>query len=310
MSNGTMHPGEIAFGDELVRRLVDSQFPQWSRLPLERIESSGTVNVLYRLGDHLVARLPRVFEGGTTWAGRGVERDLEWLPRLAPLLPVRIPRLAAKGEPDEGYPGSWGVYDWLPGELPEVGRLADSNSLARQLAAFVLALRAVELRPGPDSARGSSLGRFDAPVRAALPALGAEIDAAAVLAAWERALAAAPWEGAPVWVHGDLMPANLLLEGTALTAVLDWGGAGLGDPAIDLQPAWNLLPSPARCVFRDELEVDDASWERGRGWALWTGIVALPYYGETNPELAANAAFRIREVLAWPKGRGAGWPSR
>jgi len=298
MSNATMHPGEIAFGDDLVRRLVDTQFPRWAGLPLERIESAGTVNVLYRLGDELVVRLPRVFEGGTTWAGRGVDRDLEWLPRLAPLLPVRIPRPVAKGEPDEAYPAAWGVYDWLPGELPDVERLIDAESLARQLAAFVLALRPFEPGGAPESARGSSLERWDAPVRAALPKLTGEIDTAAALGAWERALAAPAWDGAKVWVHGDLMPANLLLEGTELTGVLDWGGAGLGDPAIDLQPAWNLLPGPARQVFRDELEVDDASWERGRGWALWTGIVALPYYRESNPELAANAAFRIRQALA------------
>ena len=298
MSGGTMHPGEAAFGDDLVRRLLDSQFPRWASLPLERIDSSGTVNVLYRLGDGLVVRLPRVFDDGTTWAGRGVDRDREWLPRLAPLLPVRVPRLVEKGQPDEGYPAAWGVYEWLPGELPEVERLADAESLARALAAFVLALRAVELGGGPESARGSSLERWDAPVRAALPELAGEIDAVAALEAWERALAAPAWDGAHVWVHGDLMPANLLLEGAELTGVLDWGGAGLGDPAIDLQPAWNLLSGPARQVFREELEVDDASWERGRGWALWTGIVALPYYRESNRGLAGNAAFRIRQVLA------------
>jgi aminoglycoside phosphotransferase (APT) family kinase protein len=93
------------------------------------------------------------------------------------------------------------------------------------------------------------------------------------------------------------MPANLLVQGATLTGVLDWGGAGLGDPAIDLQPAWNLFSGRSREVFRDELEVDDASWERGRGWALWTGFVALPYYRETNPEFAENAAFRIGQVL-------------
>jgi aminoglycoside phosphotransferase (APT) family kinase protein len=298
MSGGAMHPGEIAFGDGLVRRLLDSQFPRWASLPLERIDSSGTVNVLYRLGDGLVVRLPRVFDDGTTWAGRGVDRDREWLPRLAPLLPVRIPRLVSRGEPDEGYPAAWGVYEWLPGELPEVERLADAESLARALAAFVLALRAVEPGGAPESARGSSLERWDAPVRAALPELAGEVDAVAALEAWERALAAPAWDGARVWVHGDLMPANLLLQGAELTGVLDWGGAGLGDPAIDLQPAWNLLSGPARQVFREALEVDDASWERGRGWALWTGIVALPYYRESNPGLAANAAFRISQVLA------------
>jgi aminoglycoside phosphotransferase (APT) family kinase protein len=294
---GSMHPGEVALRDDVVRRLVDAQFPQWAGLPIERIASSGTVNVLYRLGDELVVRLPRVFEGGTTWSTGAFDRDREWLPRLAPLLPVAVPEALAKGRPANGYPSEWGVYSWLPGEHPDPERIAETESLARRLAGFIRALRSVELGGGPESGRGSSLNRWDEPTRAALRELEGSIDTAAALAAWEAALAAPAWDGAPVWVHGDLMPANLLLRGGELTGVLDWGGAGLGDPAIDLQPAWNLLSGRSRPVFRDELEVDDASWERGRGWALWTGIVALPYYRETNPELAQNAAFRIGQVL-------------
>lgn len=292
-----MHPDEVAFGDDLARRLVDSQFPQWSELPLERIGASGTVNVLYRLGEELVVRLPRVFEGGKTWAGRGVDRDLEWLPRLAPSLPVAIPQVVAKGVPADGYPADWAVYSWLEGEVPDVQRLADAEALARQLAAFVQALRAIDAAGASEAARGSSLERWDSPTRAALAELRDEIDTEAATSAWEAALAAPAWTGAPVWVHGDLMPGNLLVQGSRLTGVLDWGGAGLADPAVDLQPAWNLLPAGARRIFREELEVDDASWERGRGWSLWTGVVALPYYRKTNPELAADAAFRIRQLL-------------
>jgi aminoglycoside phosphotransferase (APT) family kinase protein len=295
--NDVMHPGEVTFGDDIVRRLVDSQFPQWSELPLERIRSPGTVNVLYRLGDELVVRLPRLREAGNGWSVGAFDRDREWLPKLAPLLPVAVPQPVAKGEPANGYPSEWGVYAWLPGAHPDPERLAEPESLARQLARFTRALRAIETGGGPESGRGSSLERWDEPTRVALRELEGSIDTAAALAAWERALAAPPWNGAPVWVHGDLMPANLLLQGATLTGVLDWGGAGLGDPAIDLQPAWNLFSGRSRAVFRDELEVDDASWERGRGWALWTGIVALPYYRETNPELAENAAFRIGQVL-------------
>jgi aminoglycoside phosphotransferase (APT) family kinase protein len=293
-----VHPGEIEVGDDLVRRLVDEQFPQWSRLPLERVEASGTVNVLFRLGDELVLRLPRLRKGGNDWASGTFDLDGEWLPRLAPLLPVAVPELLATGTPAEGYPSAWGVYAWLPGEHPDPEALAEPETLAGQLAELVLALRAADVARAPESGRGSSLERFDEATRGALCKLDATLDTAAALRGWERALAAEPWTGPPVWVHGDLMPANLLLHGSRLAAVLDWGGAGLGDPAIDLQPAWNLLSGRAREVFREQLDVDDASWERGRGWALWTGIVALPYYRETNPELAANASFRIAQALA------------
>jgi aminoglycoside phosphotransferase (APT) family kinase protein len=250
-----------------------------------------------RLGDDFAVRLPRLREGGSVWSAGAFDRDREWLPKLAPLLPVAVPEPLAKSQPADGYPSEWAVYAWLPGAHPDPERLAEPESLARQLARFIRALRTVEAGGGPVSGRGSSLERWDEPTRAALRELEGSIDTAAALAAWKRALAAPPWNGAPVWVHGDLMPANLLVQGATLTGVLDWGGAGLGDPAIDLQPAWNLFSGRSREVFRDELEVDDASWERGRGWALWTGFVALPYYRETNPEFAENAAFRIGQVL-------------
>ncbi len=293
-----MHPEEVAIDDRVIASLVEDQFPQWSGLSLSRIGSSGTVNVLYRLGDELVVRLPRVFGDGSTWAAGAYERDSRWLPQLARLLPVAVPEPLAQGRPTKEYPSDWGVYSWLPGENPEVDRLTDPERLARELAGFVRALHAVELEDGPEAGRGSSLARFDEATRAALAGLEGELDTRAALAAWERTLEVPEWTGPPVWVHGDLMPGNLLVQGAALTGVIDWGGAGLGDPAVDVPPAWNLFSGRAAEIFRDELGVDDETWERGRGWALWTGLVALPYYRETNPELAANARFRVKRVLA------------
>jgi len=294
-----MHLGEVELDDAVVRRLVDTQFPEWASLPLERVTSSGTVNVLYRLGRELVLRLPRVrADGVSDWASGTFERDVEWLPRLAEVLPVALPEPVAKGRPGDDYPAEWSVYAWLPGEHPDVERLEDPQGLARQLAAVIGALRRFDRAGAPASRRAYALEHYDEATRAALALLERELDSAAALVAWERALSTSPWQGPPVWVHGDLMPANLLLDGGRLVAVLDWEAAGLADPAVDLQPAWNLLPTEGRSVLREELEVDDDTWERGRGWALWTGIVALPYYVETNPELATNARFRIEQVLA------------
>jgi aminoglycoside phosphotransferase (APT) family kinase protein len=231
------------------------------------------------------------------WAAGAFERDVEWLPRLAEVLPIAVPRPVAKGRPGDDYPSEWSVYAWIPGEHPDVQRLEDPDGLARQLAAVIKALRGFDPGGAPASKRAFSLEHYDEATRAALALLEAELDSAAVLEAWERALASPPWQAPPVWVHGDLMPANLLLDGRRLVAVLDWEVAGLADPAVDLQPAWNLLPVESREVLREQLEVDDDTWERGRGWALWTGVVALPYYVETNPELAANARFRIEQIL-------------
>jgi aminoglycoside phosphotransferase (APT) family kinase protein len=292
LADRRMHADEVHTDVRLVRRLLSGQFPQWTDLPLERVPSAGTVNALYRLGDELVVRLPR-----TEWGIGAVDRDLRWLPELARLLPVAVPVPLAKGRPAEGYPWEWGVYPWLEGENPTVDGVADPDSLAKEMAGFVEALHRVDIAGGPPAARGASLARWDDPTRAALAALEGIIDTDTATAAWDAALRTPPWSGPPVWVHGDLMPGNLLVQGGTLNAVIDWGGLGMGDPACDLMVAWNLLPAGARDVFRAELGVDDATWARGRGWALWTGLVALPYYKETNPVLADNARYRIREVL-------------
>jgi aminoglycoside phosphotransferase (APT) family kinase protein len=293
-----MHPGEVAIGDDVVRQLVAEQFPQWAALSLRRVGAAGTDNVLYRLGDDLVVRLPRLRAHGHDAEGRAFDRDLHWLPRLAPLLPVAVPDPIAKGTPGQDYPSAWGVYSWIAGDTPDVEQLVQPEALALQIAELIRALHRVELPDPPLTARGSSLARWDEQTRAALAKLEGTLDTVAASAAWDRALAAPQWTGPPVWLHGDLMPANLIVQGSSLTGVIDWGLLGIGDPAVDLAVAWNCLPKGARALVREELGFDDATWERARGWALWTGICVLPYYGETNPDLVANAHYRIGQVLA------------
>jgi aminoglycoside phosphotransferase (APT) family kinase protein len=284
-----MHAHELHTDAALVRGLLESQFPEWAALPVERLSTSGTVNALYRLGDDMVVRLPR-----TEWGIGAVDRELRWLPSLAPLLPVEIPVPLAKGAPAEGYPWEWGIYPWLDGEHPAAGE----DALARELARFVATLHRLDVAGGPPAARGAGLAPWDESTRSALAALAGTIDTDAATAVWDATLRLPGWSAPPVWIHGDLMPANLLVRDGRLAGVIDWGGFGLGDPAVDLMPAWNLLRATGRDVFRGELRVDDATWARGRGWALCTGLVALPYYEETNPELAENARYRIGQVLA------------
>jgi aminoglycoside phosphotransferase (APT) family kinase protein len=288
-----MHADEVDTDVSLVRRLLRAQFPQWAALAMERVPSTGTDNALYRLGNDMVVRLPRI-----DWAVEGSRREREWLPRLAPLLPVAIPVLLAQGTPAEGYPWEWGVYEWLEGENPTIDGIADSDSLARDVAQFVDALHRIDLTDGPPATRGVALHMRDDPTRTAIAALRGLIDTEATTALWEAALQTPPWSRAPVWVHGDLAPGNLLLQGARLTAVIDFAGVGVGDPACDLIVAWNLLPVAARSVFRAALDVDDATWDRGRGWALSVALIQLPYYKDTNEALAANAGHVIREVVA------------
>ncbi|MGW4509483.1 aminoglycoside phosphotransferase family protein [Streptomyces sp. NPDC004436] len=292
-----MHPGEHPLGEDLVRRLIAGRFPRWAGLPVRRYPSGGTVNGMYRLGEDKVVRLPLVEDGA-----QDVPREGEWLPRLAPLLPVAVPEVLGTGGPAEGYPWQWSVLRWLPGENPEPGALRDPVGLAGDLGRFVSAVRVLTLPGGPRAHRGGPLSLLDTATRSAIDALrripdeGVDCDAAT--AVWEEALNAPEWSGPPVWLHADLTPGNLLVEGGRLTSVIDFGCAGTGDPACDLFPAWNLLPPGAREVFRETLGADDATWTRGRGRTLSQALIALPYYRRTNPVMARGARHVIREVLA------------
>ncbi|GAA3549866.1 aminoglycoside phosphotransferase family protein [Kribbella ginsengisoli] len=319
---GRMHANEALIDDELVLRLVAGQFPRWSGLAVAEIPSSGTVNAMYRLGDSLTVRLPRI-AGGVP----DIEKEFEWLPRLAPLLPVRIPTPVALGEPADGYPWPWLVQEWIPGSIAVAGEVREPVGLAEDLAGFVRAMRSIDAparaggegTAGPSRAsaagtdvpdglggegieapaayRGGPLSSQDEETRKALVQLEGWIDTGTALAAWESALAAPA--SSPCWVHADLMPSNLLVtDGGRLAAVIDFATAGVGDPACDLIPAWNLLPAAGREVYREALGVDADAWVRGRGRALSMALIQLPYYRDTNPGIAANAQHVINEVLA------------
>nr|WP_274911463.1 aminoglycoside phosphotransferase family protein [Streptomyces sp. WZ-12] len=292
-----MHPGMFPIDAGLVRRLIAGQFPQWAGLAVQRFPSGGTVNAMYRLGDDLVVRLPLV-RGGIG----DVLREREWLPRLAPLLPVAVPEVRGAGEPAEGYPWPWSVYRWLAGEAPRVGALVEPARLGGELAAFVRAMGSVALPGAPAAHRGGPLVSLDASTRAAIEELRGipreNIDCDAALAVWDEAVRAPDWDGPPVWLHADLMPGNLLVDGGGLGAVIDFGCLGAGDPACDLFPAWNLLPvGDGRDTFRGALGLDGATWLRGRARTLSQALNALPYYRTTNPTMAQNARHVIREVL-------------
>jgi aminoglycoside phosphotransferase (APT) family kinase protein len=290
-----MHADEIETDVALVRRLLAGQFPQWADLPIDPVASYGTDHHIYRLGDHLAARLPRI-GGATTQAAK----EAEWLPKLAPHLPLALPVQLAMGHPAEGYPFDWSVYKWLPGESAN-GTIDDLDQAAVDLGAFVNALRQVDAtgaHPRPPHGRGGPLAEHDEQVRRSIAALGDRIDGDATLRSWQESRGASAWDGAEVWVHGDLLPGNLLVVDGRLSAVIDFGGLNVGDPACDLQPAWNVFAGDSRLRFRAELAVDDASWLRGRGWALYQGVSALAYYWDTNPGMIRQASHALAQVLA------------
>jgi aminoglycoside phosphotransferase (APT) family kinase protein len=298
MSAGKMHVDEVDTNLSLVVRLLAAQFPQWADLPIVPVHSAGTDNALYRLGADMAVRLPRISS-----ATRQVDKEHEWLPRLASFLPLAIPVPLAKGKPGEGYPWHWSVYQWLEGENATIERIADPRQAATDLAGFVTALQRIDATGGPppgphNFSRGEPLKMRDTRTRDAIDALKGTLNADAVTAVWDAALSAPKWDGPPVWLHGDLQSGNLLAVQGRLRAVIDFGGLGVGDPACDVMAAWLYLSAETRAAFRAALSVDDATWVRGRGWALSVGLIALPYYQSTNPVLAGIARRAIDEALA------------
>jgi aminoglycoside phosphotransferase (APT) family kinase protein len=293
-----MHADEVETDVSLVRRLLAAQFPQWAELPMEPVRSAGTDNALYRLGDEMVVRLPRIHG-----AVGQVRKEQEWLPRVAPLLPLAIPAPLVMGTPAEGYPWEWSVYRWLEGEVATSERIADLGQAAIDLAEFVAALQRVDPTGGPspgehNSYRGVPMATRDTATRAAIASLQDEIDVDLFTATWEASLRAGEWRRLPVWIHGDLQAGNLLAVQGRLSAVIDFGCLGVGDPACDVMAAWAYLSAGTRDAFRAVLSVDDATWARGRGWALSFGLIALPYYKRTNPTLAGIARNAIDEAVA------------
>lgn len=289
-----MHDDEVEIGDGLVRRLLAAQHPRWATLPIAAVHPRGTDNALYRLGSELVARLPRHAASVPS-----LEKELAHLPRLRGL-PLAVPEPVARGEPGEGFPFPWAVFRWVDGEMATPQRLADPHDTAAALAAFIGALRLLDTTGGPAAReRGGPLARRDGALRRAVDALGERIDAPAVLALWEDALAAPAWSAAGVWVHGDLDARNVLARDGRICGVIDFGSVAVGDPACDVMVAWKMVPRALRPGFRELLALDEATWCRARGWVLSQALIALAYYTRENNAVLVDEAWRwLGEVLA------------
>ncbi|WP_433319814.1 aminoglycoside phosphotransferase family protein [Micromonospora sp. CA-269861] len=278
----------------LVRRLVAEQFPQWAHLPVRPVEVDGWDNRTFHLGGTMTARLP----SGAGYALQ-VAKEQRWLPVLGPQLPVQIPTPLAHGRPGAGYPYPWSVYLWIDGQTARAERIDDLTRFATDLAAFLRALRSVDTTGGPAAGphsawRGGPLSTYDAETRAAIDAHRERIPVDTVTGIWQAALDAT-WAGPAVWFHGDIADGNLLVREGRLAAVIDFGCSGVGDPACDTVIAWTLLHGPSRNAFRAALGLDDATWARGRGWALWKALITLD---NPDPAKAGWARHVLGELLA------------
>jgi aminoglycoside phosphotransferase (APT) family kinase protein len=290
-----MHVDQVTVDEHLVRALLQDQFPEWAALPLTLVSSYGTEHSIFRIGAGLAGRFPLL-----PGAAAATAVEARWLPGLAPVLPCRVPVVVAQGRPALSYPFTWAVSEWLDGEDGSTAAY-DEPRLARDLAGFLTALEradATDAPTPPPGHRGAPLSGVDGAVRRAVQQLGDRIDGAAVTRCWEESLSAGEWDRAGVWTHGDPLPGNLLFEAGRLVAVIDFGGLKAGDPACDLQPAWNTFSGASRRLFREAMALDDATWLRGRGWTVYQTVTGLAYYWDTNPRMIQQVSHALGEVLA------------
>jgi aminoglycoside phosphotransferase (APT) family kinase protein len=269
-------PQRLTVPIEQVRQLVAEQFPRWADLPVRPVADGGWDNYTFHLGSRMSVRLPSAAEYALA-----VDKEHRWLPVLARQLPLPVPVPLAQGEPGAGYPFAWSVCPWLDGEPARVERIADPVRFAVELAGFLAALQRVDVSDGPRPGkhnwfRGGTLRTFDGLAQRALAVLDGQVDVGLARKVWQNALDAR-WDGVERWLHGDVARGNLLLRDGQLAAVIDFGTCGVGDPACDLAVAWTLLSADGRAAFRDRLSVDEATWARGRGWALWKMLATCSY---------------------------------
>jgi len=297
-----MHDDQIDVNVADVESLVAEQFPQWRHLPVTPVTSHGTVHLLFRLGDDLVARLPmQLGDPETTYAALAAEQRAARM--LLGRVPVATPEPVAIGSRGPACPLPWAVYRWLPGSTAGED-VAGDTAFARDLAQFVGAVRALDTggRTFDRSGRGGRLADVDDYVRRCLTRDTTPFSAGELRSLWQR-LRRTPRTEPDVMTHGDLMPGNLLVSHGRLSAVIDVATVGPADPALDLQPAWNLLTGAAREAFRVALHVDDHQWDRGRGWAFAQALGCLDYYRETNPVMSQTAVRTLAALLDDEDGR-------
>lgn len=293
-----MHGDEIPVGVDFVHRLLASQRPDISDLPITHV-GGGTDNSIYRVGDDYLVRMPRTPDKAAL-----LQKELRWLPDLGRVLHWRIPVALHAGRPTDDFPLPWAIYRWLDGETATDSVVEDWATYGRDLAGFVNDLHSAELM---GASRGGELAGYRggllqphedwlARCLGNIRALDVALDVERLWRLWRDATGLAAPEHVHVWLHGDLRPTNVLVHGGRLHAVIDFGGLAVGYPDAEHAPTWDL-PAAARDSYRAERDIDDRTWLRARAWALLMGASGVSYYWNSYPAFVEECLGRLREIL-------------
>ena len=264
-----MTDDRLDISPETVKALILSQFPDWGGLEITPVRPGGWDNRTFRLGTKMGIRMP----SAERYAAN-ISKEATWLPKLAQALPYTVPKPLAVGTPGAGYPFQWMVFAWRDGATLDEGdpTLRQDAVLAEALAAALLTLQAVPTDGAPPAGaqnfhRGGDLGAYDTETRDLIATLN-EPQRQAAKTIWDRARAS-HWDAPGLWLHGDMSEGNILMQAGRFAGLLDFGLCGVGDPSSDLVPYWTIFEGAARAAFRDRLDLDEATWERAAGGALW-----------------------------------------
>jgi len=288
---------QIKIPVEVVESLINKQFPDYSKLSIKEVKPNGWDNRTFRLGSEMSVRLP----SAERYAAK-VSLEHKYLPYLATYLSLPIPKPILIGKPSVEYPWNWSIYGWIDGQTLDTCHFDDGelDRLADQLANFLKELQAIDASDGPKPGshnfyRGESPVVYDAESRSSIDNLVGYIDAKAALEVWERAILSR-WKK-PVWIHGDFSTGNILINGKELAGIIDFGGMAVGDPSCDLCIAWTFFKGNSREIFRSAIGLDEETWDRARGWALWKALITLESIDDKVSQKAKLQLYLIREIL-------------
>jgi aminoglycoside phosphotransferase (APT) family kinase protein len=287
-----LHEGQIIIDAAVVKKLVKTQFAEYKDLPISEFNSSGTVNSIFRLGDDYCIRLPILKQYADS-----LLREYNILPYLSKKLTVKIPRPVKLGSPDASYPFSWAIYTWLDGSPYDNDKITDYKHIVPELAGFITALHSVDLLDDAPKAGRAPLLALNTVTQEALNNSKAEIDYKKAVKIWETLLNTPAWDKKPVWIHADLLKSNILTKNNHIAAIIDFGSAGIGDPAFDFIAAWTLFDRKNRQLFRKLLNIDDIVWRRACAYALHQAAIGIPYYRKSNPEFVRQSIWTIEEII-------------
>ena len=281
---------------DTVARLIQEQFPRWSGLPIRPVAHCGNDNRTFHLGEHMSVRLP----SAASYVPQ-VEKELLWLPILSKELTLPISTPLAKGNPSDLYPWPWSVNEWIEGVTVSRENVHDKSNFAKDLGTFLCELQSIDANGGPLAGehnfyRGGLLAVYDEEARHAIENNSDTFNEHLLKEIWRLALDST-WNSAPVWVHGDIAPGNLLVQDGKLCAVIDFGILGVGDPACDAAMAWTFFDDSSRKVFKDVLRMDEETWNRARGWALWKALITYDGQKNANKAIAAESLAVIRVII-------------